>query len=155
MIAVKRFPEFAAARDVPVIVWLRQLAIERIIEATRKHVLAHKRAVSREMNVNQFIVDSNLAMTRDWEVSEKSPSEIVCDLDRAEDLQRALALLEDRDRNIIVLRFFEALTLSETAAAMSISISNAKVLQFRAVKKLESILETELGWKSADRQAKS
>jgi RNA polymerase sigma-70 factor (ECF subfamily) len=47
---------------------------------------------------------------------------------------RILAALPDRYRRILELRFLEACTIKEAAEVMSISISNAKVLQHRALR---------------------
>jgi RNA polymerase sigma factor (sigma-70 family) len=45
-----------------------------------------------------------------------------------------LAALPDRYRRILELRFLEVCTIKEAAQAMSISVSNAKVLQHRALR---------------------
>jgi RNA polymerase sigma-70 factor (ECF subfamily) len=45
-----------------------------------------------------------------------------------------LTALPDRYRRILELRFLEACTIKEAAHAMDISISNAKVLQHRALR---------------------
>src|SRR5580692_1410280 len=47
---------------------------------------------------------------------------------------KVLAALPDRYRRILELRFLEACTIKEAAQAMSISVSNAKVLQHRALR---------------------
>src|SRR5580698_8665766 len=47
---------------------------------------------------------------------------------------KILAALPDRYRRILELRFLEACTIKEAAHAMNISVSNAKVLQHRALK---------------------
>jgi RNA polymerase sigma-70 factor (ECF subfamily) len=47
---------------------------------------------------------------------------------------RILATLPDRYRRILELRFLEACSIKEAAQAMEVSISNAKVLQHRALR---------------------
>jgi RNA polymerase sigma factor (sigma-70 family) len=57
--------------------------------------------------------------------------------DRSEAPQRAakiLAELPDRYRRILELRFLEACTIKEAAQSMNVSVSNAKVLQHRALR---------------------
>ena len=44
-----------------------------------------------------------------------------------------LAALPDRFRRILELRFLEACSIKEAAKAMDVSVSNAKVLQHRAL----------------------
>ena len=47
---------------------------------------------------------------------------------------RVLAALPDRYRRILELRFLEACSIKEAAHAMDVSVSNAKVLQHRALR---------------------
>ena len=54
--------------------------------------------------------------------------------DAPERAGRILAALPDRYRRILELRFLEACTIKEAAQAMNISVSNAKVLQHRALR---------------------
>src|SRR5580698_940310 len=57
--------------------------------------------------------------------------------DRSDAPQRAgkiLASLPDRYRRILELRFLETCTIKEAAQAMNVSVSNAKVLQHRALR---------------------
>jgi RNA polymerase sigma-70 factor (ECF subfamily) len=47
---------------------------------------------------------------------------------------KILAALPDRYRRILELRFLEACSIKEAAHAMGVSVSNAKVLQHRALR---------------------
>jgi RNA polymerase sigma factor (sigma-70 family) len=47
---------------------------------------------------------------------------------------RILAALPERYRRILELRFLEACTIKEAARTMDVSVSNAKVLQYRALR---------------------
>lgn len=49
-------------------------------------------------------------------------------------VERILATLPDRYRRILELRFLEACSIKEAAQAMDVSVSNAKVLQHRALR---------------------
>jgi RNA polymerase sigma-70 factor (ECF subfamily) len=49
-------------------------------------------------------------------------------------VDRILATLPDRYRRILELRFLEACSIKEAAQAMNVSVSNAKVLQHRALR---------------------
>jgi RNA polymerase sigma-70 factor (ECF subfamily) len=60
---------------------------------------------------------------------------------------RILAALPERYRRILELRFLEACSIKEAAQAMQVSVSNAKVLQHRALRmaaELEGDLEGEV-----------
>jgi len=149
--AAKRFEEFKSNRSVPVFVWLRGFAIERLIDANRKHLAAAKRSIGREISPRQWLDQSSIDLLKRWASDSKSPSQIVSDRQRGDDLRQAMEELPNNYREVLVLRFFESLSLAETAAAIGCTIQNAKVLQFRALKRLETTIAESLGWKSADR----
>ena len=48
--------------------------------------------------------------------------------------QRILAALPERYRRILELRFLQASSIKEAAAEMGVSVANAKVLQYRALR---------------------
>jgi RNA polymerase sigma-70 factor (ECF subfamily) len=54
-------------------------------------------------------------------------------------VQRLLARLPERYREVLTLRFLESLSIREVAERMGLSESNVKVLQFRALKKAASL----------------
>jgi RNA polymerase sigma-70 factor (ECF subfamily) len=54
-------------------------------------------------------------------------------------IQRLLALLPERYREVLTLRFLENCSIAETASRMGLSEPNVKVLQFRALKKAAAI----------------
>jgi RNA polymerase sigma factor (sigma-70 family) len=56
---------------------------------------------------------------------------------------RILAALPDRYRRILELRFLETCSIKEAAQAMDVSVSNAKVLQHRALRMAATMAETE------------
>jgi RNA polymerase sigma factor (sigma-70 family) len=56
------------------------------------------------------------------------------------ELERVLALLPPNYRRVLELRFYEGRTIRETARAMGVSEANAKVLQYRAVKRAVAVV---------------
>ncbi|MEM8734529.1 MAG: sigma-70 family RNA polymerase sigma factor [Planctomycetota bacterium] len=148
--ATQRFEMYASRNPVPVFIWLRGLAIDLLIEQKRKHLGAECRAVSREIDKGQWLRETSLAMTRIQDSGARSPSAIVADRQRGVDLRSALEKLPENYREVLVLRFFESLSVAEAAAAMDCSVANAKVLQFRAIKKLQDVMRAEFGWDSLD-----
>lgn len=66
----------------------------------------------------------------------------VCSAETLEALADALEALEERERDIIILRFYSGKTLREIAAQLGISYAYVKVLQGRALEKLKKMLET-------------
>src|SRR3984957_854928 len=62
------------------------------------------------------------------------PSGIEEPSDAPQRARRILAALPDRYRRILELRFLEACSIKEAAQALGVSVSNAKVLQHRALR---------------------
>jgi RNA polymerase sigma factor (sigma-70 family) len=62
------------------------------------------------------------------------PSKVEDPSDAPQRADRILAALPDRYRRILELRFLEACTIKEAAQALDVSVSNAKVLQHRALR---------------------
>jgi RNA polymerase sigma factor (sigma-70 family) len=58
-----------------------------------------------------------------------------------EQAQRILEALPERYRRILQLRFLEACSVAEAAAAMGISVANAKVLQHRALRRAAGLAD--------------
>lgn len=78
-----------------------------------------------------------------WEPAEPTPTSAV---DGTEErararIERLLSRLPDRYREVLELRFLERLSVAETADRMGISHGNAKVLQYRALRRAALISE--------------
>ena len=66
---------------------------------------------------------------------EQIPIEIVANPDAVDRAQRLLALLPDNFKNILELRFLRGYSVREAATELGVTESNARVLQFRALRK--------------------
>ncbi len=64
----------------------------------------------------------------------------VCNAEMLEILANALETLDERERDIIILRFYSGKTLKEITAQMGISYAYGKVLQNKALEKLRNFL---------------
>lgn len=64
----------------------------------------------------------------------------VCNAEMLEALANALETLDERERDVIVLRFYSGKTLREISSQMGISYAYVKVLQNKAFEKLRKIL---------------
>jgi RNA polymerase sigma-70 factor (ECF subfamily) len=58
--ADRRLAEFAEDRPMPFYVWLRQLALERLVEQHRRHIRAKRRSVKREEVEVSLLPDDSL-----------------------------------------------------------------------------------------------
>lgn len=56
------------------------------------------------------------------------------------DLQNAITLLDDEEKTIIILRFFEDLKLEDISSILNINLNTLKTKLYRSLKKLKNIL---------------
>ncbi len=143
--AVQDLPNYAASPNIPVFVWLHQLTTRRLVDLHRKHLLADKRSAYREslsLNLGQSVDLSGSA----WALSEalsgqiQSPSSQAVQAERQWQLLEALQQISEMDREVLLLRHFELLANSETAAVLGISETAASNRYVRALKRLSTIL---------------
>jgi RNA polymerase sigma-70 factor (ECF subfamily) len=70
-----------------------------------------------------------------WEPVDRGEEAPVTDDRAARRVEAVLRGLPDRYRRVLELRFLQRMSLAETALAMGITSGNAKVLQYRALRK--------------------
>lgn len=75
------------------------------------------------------------------EESEFSLEDEVCNAQTLEMLAEALETLDERERDIVILRYYSGKTLRDISEQMNISYAYVKVLQNNAFSKLRKILE--------------
>ncbi len=74
-----------------------------------------------------------------WEPVEDSPIPVVPNDHANARVRETLSRLPVRYRRVLELRFLERLSVAETAAAMGITNGNAKVLQYRALRRAAAV----------------
>jgi RNA polymerase sigma-70 factor (ECF subfamily) len=141
--AAQRLPEFVAAPQVPLGVWLRALVLQRLVDVHRRHLGAKMRDARREISLDggDALYASAVSMAALLVDSAKSPASEMVQLERRRRVQEALEALEPLDREVLALRHFEMLGNSETAEILGISVTAASNRYVRAVKRLRVALE--------------
>ena len=120
-------------------VWLRQIALWRVIDLQRKHLGAQRRDPRRETRIMDVQHTPDLAAG--WLVdSITSPSDVVAREELICRLNSALESLDPIDREILILRHCEQLSRSEAAESLGISIAAAAKRYFRALARVRCIL---------------
>jgi RNA polymerase sigma-70 factor (sigma-E family) len=102
---------------------------------------AERDAYVRRMLTNQFLGQQRLRSSTELpsDVVPESPTpDATADVDRRLALIRALEELPPQQRAAVVLRYFEDLSLGQTAAALGCSVGTAKSQTSRALAKLRS-----------------
>ena len=104
--------------------WLFAIAHNVAINHWRDNV--HRQTVS----IDQLALRSSL---------NPSPEEMIIDRQNVADLLAALNQLEERDREVIALRFAGRLSNSQISSLLGLTESNVGVIVFRSLKRLKSI----------------
>ncbi len=135
LVASRRIDDFLKHRPTTFKLWLRGKAIQKLIELRRKHVIASKRSVRREIPVPEA---SSLALVA--HLSAERPSEVAQRQELQEQTQQAILQLADADREILLLRHVEELTNAEVAELLDITGDTASKRYGRAILRLRSKL---------------
>ncbi|MCA9190648.1 MAG: sigma-70 family RNA polymerase sigma factor [Planctomycetales bacterium] len=142
--ASRRIPEYVANPILPFHLWIRQIAKDRIIDSYRRHRGSAKRSLDREqpLDVPQKYVDqSSLDIAAQLKDPELTPAAMLVQKELAAHVQARMELLEERDREILLMRHFEQLGNQEIALALGISEPAASMRYLRALKKLRALIE--------------
>jgi RNA polymerase sigma-70 factor (ECF subfamily) len=139
--AYDKLPDYLTARPLPFYPWLRQIALDRITDLHRRHLHAQKRSVSREeCPVLTLPEESVLELASRLVLSGSSPSQRVQREELRLRVRQALLALNERDREVLVLRYLEQMSMADIAALLGITEGAAKVRHLRALERIRSVM---------------
>jgi len=136
--ASRRLADYLARPALPFDLWLRWLAREQVLTAHRRHLLADRRAVGRE--VPPLPADASSVFVGALLARGPSPSQAVAAAEAAENLGLALGRLDDDERDLILWRHFEHLSNREAAQLLEVTEAAAAKRYVRALKRLKDVL---------------
>lgn len=137
-----RLDDYLKRKPLPFYPWLRQIAVDRLVDLHRRHVRAGKRAVGREGRGGLFLSDeSMLELGRRVAGSRSTPSSRLRRDDRRLRLKTAMDQLSDRDREVLVLRYLEQMPPHEIAAVLDVSEAAVYTRHVRALERLRRLLD--------------
>ena len=123
--------------------WIRQIAKDRIIDAHRRHRVSAKRSIDREQPMAVATDQSTLELAAQLADPELTPAAAVAQRELAMHVQQAIDRLDDRDREVILMRHYEQLSNQEIAEALGLTEPAASMRYLRALKKLRRLLDTD------------
>jgi RNA polymerase sigma-70 factor (ECF subfamily) len=142
--ADRRLADYVRTRPLPFYPWLRGLALERLAQLYRTHVRSQKRSVTREEHSLPLLPDDSVRELAAWLAGRgSSPSARERHEDLRQRLRDALDQLAERDREVIVLRHLEQLSVKEIAAVLQITEGAVKVRHARALERLRKRMTAE------------
>jgi RNA polymerase sigma-70 factor (ECF subfamily) len=123
-------------------VWLRQIARDQLIDVHRRHRVAGRRSIDRERSITarEFLDRSSIDLASSLRDQGPTPAAAAIRHELVDRFQAALEELGEDDREILIMRHFEHLTNSQTAAALGLSEPAAGMRYLRALRRLRDVL---------------
>jgi RNA polymerase sigma-70 factor (ECF subfamily) len=143
--AHKRLDAYLADPVVPFYIWLRQLAWDRLADLHRLHVRAARRSVTREYRWTAAGLsdESTCSLFGCLPSAQSTPSEKLMRQEFLRRARQAMELLRETDREILVMRHLEELSVTEVANILGIAPGTVKSRHFRALERLQSVLNAD------------
>lgn len=139
--AAREINRYLANPGVSFHVWLRGLVLARISNLVRDHLKAQRRAAGAEIRLPE---GSSALLGMQLVAGGTSPSQQLSRKELRDRVRRAVASLEETDREVILMRHFENLSNREVAEALGLSDSGATMRYGRALCRLKEVWRREL-----------
>ena len=133
---VKRFDEFRSRRPMPFFLWVRLQTLQTLARVQHRHLGTARRAAGREVTPQSLPAASTFSLAKAFTQPGLSPSKEVARLELLERVRAALDRLDEEDREVLALRYFERLTNEEIAIVLGLTPSGEKKRHARALARL-------------------
>ena len=133
----QRLGGYLARRPMPFRLWLRKTLQQRLRMIQRRHIEATRRSVNREVRQPDSTSVSNLFGLAGID---PTPSQQFAKDERAVRVREALEKLEETDREVLLMRTFEALSYGEISYILEIEEAAARKRHGRALVRLHKLL---------------
>jgi RNA polymerase sigma-70 factor (ECF subfamily) len=142
--ASQRLDVYLRNPTMPFNLWIRQIALDLMIDTHRRHRVSARRSMDREQRLHgeagEFDDRSSLDLAARLRDPALTPAAEAVRRELESRFDAALLRLDEEEREIILLRHFEQLSNSETAQALGVSEAAAGMRHLRALRKLRVIL---------------
>jgi RNA polymerase sigma-70 factor (ECF subfamily) len=139
--AAINLPDYFANRPIPFYPWLRQFVRDELIRIHRRHVQAARRSIRLESRFGGEVSDASAMQLADQLVGrESSPSQHLHREELNAQVKNSLAQLSESDRELLLMRCVEQLSIDEITSILSISETAAKSRLRRAMQKLTRLM---------------
>jgi RNA polymerase sigma-70 factor, ECF subfamily len=139
--ASRRLEGYLATEAVPFGLWLRQIAIDHLHKAWRRHFGTARRTVSKEMPLPDR---SSLQLARQLVSGRSTPSQHLSRIELVERVRQAMARLPEIDQAVLEMRHFEDQPYEQIGIVLGLSADAARKQYVRALQRLGK-LSHELG----------
>lgn len=140
--ASRRLQQYLENPAMPFHLWIRQIAKDRIIDAHRRHRVSAKRSVDRERRLElQGPPDaSTIELAGQLLDPSLTPAARATQREMAIQVQACIDQLDERDRDILLMRHYEQLSNQEVAQALGLTEPAASMRYLRALKRLRAAI---------------
>ncbi len=141
--ANRRLQRYLEDPVMPFHLWLRQIAKDRIIDAHRRHRVSAKRSVDREQQLvaPRGYDQSSIQLASLLGDPKLTPAAAIMQKEMARKVEDSIALLDEKDCEIIVMRHYEHLTNQEIGQLLGLSEPAASMRYLRAIRRLKHVLQ--------------
>jgi RNA polymerase sigma-70 factor (ECF subfamily) len=138
----RRLEEYLRDPKYPLFLWLRLIVGERLLKLHQQHLGTYLRDAGLEVSLYRGALPaaSSAALAARLIGKHTSPTQAAVRAERMMRVQEALNALQPIDREVLSLRYFEDMTLAETALSLGIEESAAAKRYVRALKRLKALL---------------
>ena len=139
--ASRRLTDYLRKPVMPFHLWLRHMARDHVIDAHRKHRKAQRRSLDREQPLRRMLPDqSSMDLAAEFMDHELTPASAAIRQELQRRLESAVEMLEEDDREVILMRHFEQLSNQEVATLLGLSEAAASMRYLRALRRLRTVL---------------
>src|SRR5262245_2039566 len=139
--ASRRFQDYLADPRMPFHLWLRHMARDRIIDTHRRHQGAARRSLDREQATRPALDEaSSIQLVAQLVDQELTPASAAIQQELQQKLQGVLGELDETDREIILMRYYEQLSNQEIAEALELTEAAASMRHLRALRRLKDAM---------------
>ncbi len=131
--------QFLGRTEAELIAWLKTILIRQIAQATRE-ARTQKRDIKREQSIEASIDASSMRMGIFLTSKLSSPSQQAVRHENIVAIADALEFLPENQRQVLVLRYWEGMTIQKVAESLGKSTPAIAGLLHRASKKLRTLL---------------
>jgi RNA polymerase sigma-70 factor (ECF subfamily) len=136
--AHRRIQEYLRDPKMPFPLWLRHMAHDRIIDTHRRHQAAGRRSIDREQHAGPIVNDaSSIQLVAQLADGELTPASAAIQRELQQKLQQVLDQLDELDREVILMRYFEQMSNQEVADALNLTEAAASMRHLRALRRLK------------------
>jgi RNA polymerase sigma-70 factor (ECF subfamily) len=139
----RRLQEYAEKPGLPFFLWLRHMTGLKLTEVHRRHLGTDMRDADREVSLHRGSLPEadSVSLAAQLLGQLTTPSQAAVKAETRIFVQEALNAMDPLDREVLALKHFEQLSISEIAQTLGMSKAGAGSRYLRAVKRLREILE--------------